>query len=249
MNNLIVDVHGVKKYFGSFGAVKGISLAIQRGEIFGLLGANGSGKSTTIRILCGILEPTEGTGQVVGYDLRRESELIKSSIGYMSQKFSLYEDLTPLENVRLFLGIYNVPTHLWSDKIEWLVDNFKLKNFLERRTGDLPTGWKQRLALGCAILHNPPLLFLDEPTSGVDPLSRRQFWGFIRQMAKGGVTVMVTTHYMDEAGYCHRLALLNEGLIIAMGPPEEIVKKACGEDETASLEKAFVKLIGKRADS
>lgn len=243
----MIEVEGLKKYFGSFAAVRGVSFSVRRGEIFGLLGANGSGKSTTIRMLCGILEPTEGEGRVVGYDLRREPEKIKSAIGYMSQKFSLYEDLTPVENIRFYLGIYDVPPSLWPEKIKWLVSTFALEAFESRLTGDLPVGWKQRLALGCAILHHPPLIFLDEPTSGVDPLSRRRFWNFIREMAQTGVSVMVTTHYMDEANYCHRLALLSEGRLIALGSPEEIVKGACGSDRDASLERAFVKIVTENA--
>lgn len=243
MNELVVEIRNLKKCFGRFTAVKGISFSVCRGEIFGLLGANGSGKSTTIRMLCGILKPTAGEGKVAGFDIRREPEKIKSAIGYMSQKFSLYEDLTPLENIRFYLGIYNVAPNLWSERIDWVVNTFGLQSFLARRTGDLPTGWKQRLALGCAILHHPPLLFLDEPTSGVDPLSRRRFWDFIRELASSGVTVIVTTHYMDEATHCGRLILLSEGAIIASGAPRDIIRQACGEEREAGLEEAFVRIV------
>jgi len=247
MDEWVVEVEGLKKYFGDFAAVKGISFSVQRGEIFGLLGANGSGKSTTIRMLCGILEPTAGKGKVAGFDLLRDPERIKSVIGYMSQKFSLYEDLTPLENIRFYLGIYEVPYHLWAEKTAWLVETFDLAAFENRRTGDLPIGWKQRLALGCAILHDPSLIFLDEPTSGVDLLSRRRFWDLIRHLAQAGVTVIVTTHYMDEATNCERLAFLSEGEIVAMGQPAEIVRQACGNRSEASLEEAFLRIVSQKS--
>lgn len=249
MNESVVEVIELEKRFGQFVAVDRISFSVHQGEIFGLLGANGSGKSTTIRMLCGILEPSYGYGTVVGFDLRREPEKIKSAIGYMSQKFSLYEDLTILENIRLYLGIYQVPRARWSEKVEWFFETFGLRESQGRKTGDLPPGWKQRLALGCAILHEPQLLILDEPTSGVDLVTRRSFWSFIKELAEKGTSVMVTTHYMDEATNCHRLILLNEGKIIASGTPREIVENTLGLDSKGGLQEAFIRLVSRKVQN
>jgi ABC-2 type transport system ATP-binding protein len=199
-----------------------INLEVREGEVFGFLGPNGAGKSTTIRMLCGLLKPTSGRAQVAGYDVSRKPESVRQNIGYMSQKFSLYNDLTVIENIRLFAGLYSVPSKEIHGRIEWALSMANLKGQENLITGTLPGGWKQRLALGCAVLHKPSVLFLDEPTSGVDPITRRQFWDLIHQMAEEGVTVFVTTHYMAEAEYCNRLALIFRGKIVALGTPTEL---------------------------
>ena len=217
-----VEIEELVKTFGSFTAVDQVSLQIKKGEIFGFLGPNGAGKSTTIRMLCGILIPTAGRGKVAGYDLFQEPEKIKQNIGYMSQKFSLYADLTVEENLNFFSGIYTLPKEIGKERKEWALQMAGLKDRRNSLTRTLAGGWKQRLALGCAILHQPSILFLDEPTSGVDPLSRRRFWDLIYEMAGKGVTVFVTTHYMDEAEYCDRLALIDCGKIIALATPAEL---------------------------
>ena len=183
------------------------------------MGPNGAGKSTTIRMLCGILEPTDGSGKVAGFDIRSEQEKIKSHIGYMSQKFSLYEDLTVEENIDFYSGIYRIPSHLRRERKDWVLEMAGLREHRKSLTKILSGGWKQRLSLGCAILHEPPIIFLDEPTSGVDPVSRRQFWDLIYELADKGVTIFVTTHYMDEAEYCDRIALIYRGELIALGSP------------------------------
>jgi ABC-2 type transport system ATP-binding protein len=210
------------KRFGDFVAVDQLSLEVRKGEVFGFLGPNGAGKSTTIRMLCGLLKPTSGRASVAGFDVAREPEAVRQNIGYMSQKFSLYNDLKVIENLRLFAGLYSVPSKDLQDRIEWALTMANLKGQENLITGTLPGGWKQRLALGCAVLHRPPVLFLDEPTSGVDPISRRQFWELIHSMAEEGVTVFVTTHYMEEAEYCNRLALIFRGKIVALGTPSEL---------------------------
>ena len=217
-----VVVEKLAKRFGRFTAVDEISFEVRRGEIFGFLGPNGAGKSTTIRMLCGLLLPTSGAARVVGFDVYTDSERIKQHTGYMSQKFSLYDDLRVIENIRLFAGIYNVREEVQRERIPWVLEMAGLAERRDSITGTLPGGWKQRLALGCAVLHSPPILFLDEPTSGVDPISRRQFWNLIHRMAADGVTVFVTTHYMDEAEYCDRLALIYRGRLVALGSPNEV---------------------------
>ncbi|MGQ9574350.1 MAG: ATP-binding cassette domain-containing protein [Thermoguttaceae bacterium] len=217
-----VVVRDLEKRFGSFVAVNRISFEVARGEIFGFLGPNGAGKSTTIRMLCGILAPTAGWGTVAGFDIRCEPEQIKATIGYMSQKFSLYQDLTVEENIDFYSGIYRIPAPQKQARKQWVLRMAGLEEHRGRPTAVLSAGWKQRLALGCAILHHPPIVFLDEPTSGVDPSSRRQFWELIYDMADQGVTVFVTTHYMDEAEYCDRLALIYRGELIATGTPAEL---------------------------
>ena len=217
-----VEIEQLVKKFGSFTAVDQVSLKVKRGEIFGFLGPNGAGKSTTIRMLCGILTPTSGNGKVGGFDIYRDSEKIKQTIGYMSQKFSLYEDLRVEENLDFYSGIYRLSKEIKGSRKEWALQMAGLKDRRSSLTATLAGGWKQRLALGCAILHEPSILFLDEPTSGVDPLSRRRFWDLIYEMAGKGVTVFVTTHYMDEAEYCDRLALINQGRIVALGTPAEL---------------------------
>jgi ABC-2 type transport system ATP-binding protein len=203
-------------------AVNRVSFSVKRGEIFGFLGPNGAGKSTTIRMLCGILAPTSGAGTVAGFDIRTQSEQIKATIGYMSQKFSLYQDLTVEENIDFYSGIYGLAPGKRAERKEWVITMAGLAEHRKRPTSVLSGGWKQRLALGCAVVHQPPIVFLDEPTSGVDPISRRQFWDLIYEMAGRGVTVFVTTHYMDEAEYCDRLALIYRGELIADGTPETL---------------------------
>ena len=225
-----VRVEGLTRRFGDFVAVDNISLTVEKGEIFGFLGPNGAGKSTTIKMLCGLLQPTGGKGFVAGNDILTNPEGIKKHIGYMSQKFSLYDDLTVEENIRFFSGIYTVPAMKKQERMEWVLEMSGLRDQRGSVTKTLPGGLKQRLALGCAILHEPPILFLDEPTSGVDPISRRNFWELIYAMAKGGTTIFVTTHYMDEADYCDRLALIYKGRIIAEGTPTEMRQKHMTRD-------------------
>jgi ABC-2 type transport system ATP-binding protein len=221
-----VLIRDLVKRFGDFTAVDHINLETRRGEVFGFLGPNGAGKSTTIRMLCGLLRPTSGDALVAGFDVNREPETVRQNIGYMSQKFSLYNDLTVIENLRFFAGLYNVPRNFLKQRINWALQMASLRAHQEMVTGTLPGGWKQRLALGCAVLHQPPIIFLDEPTSGVDPISRRQFWDVIHTMSAEGVTVFVTTHYMEEAEYCNRLALIYRGKIVALGTPTELKEKS-----------------------
>jgi ABC-2 type transport system ATP-binding protein len=219
-NSVVLD--DLVKRFGDFTAVDRINLTVRRGEVFGFLGPNGAGKSTTIRMMCGLLRPTSGRATVAGFDVARKPEEVRQNIGYMSQKFSLYNDLTVIENLRLFAGLYSVPRVALSERIDWALEMSDLKGRENKITGTLPGGWKQRLALGCAVLHRPPIVFLDEPTSGVDPISRRVFWELIHEMAGHGVTVFVTTHYMEEAEYCNRLALIFRGRMVALGTPSEL---------------------------
>jgi ABC-2 type transport system ATP-binding protein len=219
---IAVEIDDLVKTFGSFVAVDHVSLQVPKGEIFGFLGPNGAGKSTTIRMLCGLLTPTSGRGSVNGFDVASQPEQIRRSIGYMSQRFSLYDDLTVEENIDFFSGIYGVPRRIREERKSQVLE---MANLAERRralTRTLSGGWKQRLALGCAILHDPPVLFLDEPTSGVDPIARGAFWGLIHDLSETGHTIFVSTHYMDEAEYCHRLALMYRGKVIALGAPSEL---------------------------
>jgi ABC-2 type transport system ATP-binding protein len=222
MSNFVVEVEDLVRKFDSFVAVDHIRFQVKKGEIFGFLGPNGAGKSTTIRMLCGLLLPTSGKGRVAGFDIMKEPEKIKQAIGYMSQKFSLYDDLTVVENLRFFGGIYGLSGSLQKRREEEVLKMTDLQDSRDRITHTLAVGSKQRLALGCAILHEPSILFLDEPTSGVDPISRRNFWSLIQQMGEKGVTTFVTTHYMDEAEYCGRLALIYQGRMIALGTPSEL---------------------------
>jgi ABC-2 type transport system ATP-binding protein len=235
MNELAVEVEGLVKRFGSFTAVDRVSFRVARGEIFGFLGPNGAGKSTTIRTLCGLLRPTAGRASVGGFDVATQPEQIRRNIGYMSQKFSLYEDLTVEENIDFFSGVYGVPEPRRSQRKAWVLRMAELEERRATLTRLLAGGWKQRLALGCAILHEPPVLFLDEPTSGVDPIARRNFWDLIYQLSAAGCTIFVSTHYMDEAEYCHRLALMYRGKFIALGPPAEL-KRALGSRALLYLE-------------
>jgi ABC-2 type transport system ATP-binding protein len=225
----IVADHLVKR-FGAFMAVDRVSFRIGRGEIMGFLGPNGAGKSTIIRILCGLLRPSGGRASVAGIDVARNPEGVRQHIGYMSQKFSLYRDLTVAENLRFFGGIYSVPRAELSERIRFAVNMAGLGGRENALVATLAGGWQQRLALGCAVLHRPPILFLDEPTSGVEPASRRRFWDLIHSLASDGVTVLVSTHYMDEAEYCHRVALINHGRLIATGSPAQLRQTALGGD-------------------
>jgi len=240
-----VAVRELEKRFGAFVAVDRITFEVQKGEIFGFLGPNGAGKSTTIRMLCGLLAPSGGSGTVVGLDIGTEAQRIKQHIGYMSQRFSLYEDLTVEENLTFFGGVYGLSPQRRRERAGWVLEMAELADRRTARTGDLPGGWKQRLALGCAILHEPPVLFLDEPTSGVDPINRRRFWDLIYDLSGQGVTVFVSTHYMDEAEYCDRLGLIYRGALIASGAPgtlkSELMKEAvleirCDRPQEALLE-------------
>jgi len=229
-NQYAVVVKDLERHFGSFVAVNRIGFEVRKGEIFGFLGPNGAGKSTTIRMLTGILAPTGGAGTVAGFNIRTEAEKIKSHIGYMSQKFSLYEDLTVEENIDFYSGIYRIPMEKKRERKEWVLDMAGLREHRQSKTAILSGGWKQRLALGCAILHEPPILFLDEPTSGVDPISRRQFWELIYELSGKGITVFVTTHYMDEAEYCDRIGFIYRGELIAIGTPETLKAEFMHED-------------------
>jgi len=222
-----VRVERLVKLFGDFKAVDQVSFEVQKGEVFGFLGPNGAGKTTTIKMLAGLLVPTSGRGEVAGFNLGTEAERIKQHIGYMSQIFSLYADLTVEENITFFSGLYGVPRHRRRQRRDWVLEMAGLADKRTRLTGGLSLGWKQRLALGCAALHEPPVLFLDEPTSGVDPISRRSFWDLIYTMTERGTTVFVTTHYMEEAEYCHRLALMNRGRLIALDTPAGLRRSMC----------------------
>lgn len=214
-----VSVRDLTRCYGDFTAVDAVTFDVRKGEIFGFLGPNGAGKTTTIKMLTGLVEPTEGEGRVAGWDIRADRHRIKHSIGYMSQRFSLYGDLTVDENIELFSGLYGVTGERYRARRRWILDMSGLEEQRRRPTDLLPLGWKQRLALGCAMVHEPPILFLDEPTSGVDPVARRTFWDLIDGLAQEGTTVFVSTHYMEEAEYCHRLALLNRGRLIALDTP------------------------------
>jgi len=254
IGDLAVKVENLTRRFGDFTAVNRISFKVPRGEIFGFLGPNGAGKSTTIRMLCGLLEPTEGDGAVAGFDVKSQAEEIKQHIGYMSQKFSLYEDLTVEENINFYGGIYGLTAKKLDKRKKWAIEMAGLKDHRKSLTAILSGGWKQRLALACAILHEPPIIFLDEPTSGVDPISRRGFWDLIYEMAERGITIFVTTHYMDEAEYCDRIALIYGGNMIAIGTPMELKSAIMRQRETKesdmrqyqsmpNMEEVFVSLI------
>jgi len=238
MNPYSIEVEELVKRFNDFVAVDHISFKVKQGEIFGFLGPNGAGKSTTIRILCGLLKPTAGKVKVAGHDIYTASEKVKQHIGYMSQRFSLYPDLTVWENISFYGGIYGLKKKELKERAETLLIQAGLKERQDTLVSQLPRGFKQRLALICAILHQPKIVFLDEPTSGVDPYARRRFWEIIYQLAKEGITVFVTTHYMDEAEFCDRLALIHQGKIIAQGSPEELKNHLY-----TSLEEVFVNLI------
>lgn len=215
----VIEVEGLTKRFGDFVAVDAISFEVLRGEIFGFLGANGAGKTTAMKILCGLLSPTSGKARVAGFDVFRQAERIKQNIGYMSQKFSLYDDLTIRENIRFYGGIYGLSNQALREKGQRLIDRLGLHEEANKKVGSLPLGWKQKLSFSIAILHEPKIVFLDEPTGGVDPITRRQFWEMIYETAANGTTIFVTTHYMDEAEYCDRVSIMVDGKIKALAPP------------------------------
>jgi ABC-2 type transport system ATP-binding protein len=221
----IIETHGLSRSFGSLVAVRDVSLSVTRGEIFGVLGPNGAGKSTTIRMLCGILDPSGGSGKVVGFDIATQAERIKERIGYMTQRFSLYEDLSVVENLSFYAGIYGVPRAQRKARVDQVIERSGLGGRRKQIAGTLSGGWKQRVALASATIHEPPLLFLDEPTAGVDPVSRREFWEQIHRLASEGTTVLLTTHYMDEAERCHRLAFIFRGQLLDVGTPEQIIER------------------------
>ena len=239
MTDWAVEIDDLVKKFGSFVAVDDVSLKVGKGEIFGFLGPNGAGKSTTIRVLCGLLTPTSGRASVGGFDVARDPESIRRNIGYMSQKFSLYDDLTVEENIHFFSGIYGVPKNLRDERRDYVLKMAGIQDQHATMTRLLPGGWKQRLALGCAILHDPPILFLDEPTSGVDPIARRGFWDLIYQLSEAGRTVFVSTYYMEEAEYCHRVALMYRGRVIALGSPKELKDRL----KVLTMEEVFIAMI------
>lgn len=235
-----VTIDKLTKKFGQFTAVDSISLKVEKGEIFGFLGANGAGKTTAIRMLCGLLLPTSGAGEVGGFDIYTQSEKIKKSIGYMSQKFSLYQDLSGTENLWFYGSIYQIPPGDLKERIAELSARLDLAEFVNRPAGSLPTGWRQRLALAAALLHRPQILFLDEPTGGVDPIFRRRFWEILYRLADGGATLFVTTHYMDEAEFCRRISIMHRGQIIELGGPQELIAKY----HQPNLQETFIALIG-----
>ncbi len=220
-----IEVEGLVRRFGSFTAVDGVSFKVRRGEVFGFLGPNGAGKTTTIRMLCGLLLPTEGSGRVSGYDIRTQSQSIRGIIGYMSQKFSLYTDLSVAENIRFYGGVYGMSREEIEERLPQILELSGLRGRENELTANLAGGFRQRLALGCAIIHSPQIIFLDEPTAGVDPISRRDFWDLIYNLSEEGVTILVTTHFMDEAEHCHTVALIHEGHLIAIGSPEELKRQ------------------------
>jgi ABC-2 type transport system ATP-binding protein len=241
----VIEAAGLTKRFGDFTAAEDIRFTVGRGEIFGLLGPNGAGKSTTFKMLCGLLRPTEGNGSVAGFDLRHAAADARNALGYMAQKFSLYGDLSVAQNLDFFAGVYGLSRDAARAAITRSIEVFDLQAYLGTNAGELPLGYKQRLALACAVMHQPPVLFLDEPTSGVDPLTRREFWTHINGLVSKGVTVLVTTHFMEEAEYCDRVALIYRAREIATGTPEELRGKAAdiAKLDDPTLEDAFIALI------
>jgi ABC-2 type transport system ATP-binding protein len=246
-NEKVIIAEKLTKRFGDFAAVDGISFEVSKGEIFGFLGANGAGKTTAMRMLCGLSIPTAGTATVAGFDVYRQTEKIKQNIGYMSQKFSLYEDLTVKENIRFYAGIYGMKDAYIRDKTQAVLKELRLEPEANKLVRSLPLGWKQKLAFSVAIFHEPGIVFLDEPTGGVDPVTRREFWNMIYKAAASGITVFVTTHYMDEAEYCNRVSIMVDGRIDALDTPREL-KKAFN---AGSMDEVFLKLArkAKRSDN
>lgn len=234
-----IETNALTKKFGDYTAVDHISFSVEKGEIFGFLGANGAGKTTAIRMLCGLLLPTSGTGSVAGFDIKKQTDKIRSRIGYMSQKFSLYGDLSFLENLKLYGSIYGLKGKELTNRIEEMTIFLDMKELLGKRTDTLPWGWQQRLSLACANLHNPQILFLDEPTGSVDPVSRRIFWDFIIALSKKGTTVFITTHHMDEAEYCNRISIMVSGKIAAIDTPRKLKNKT----GSVLLQDAFIKIV------
>jgi ABC-2 type transport system ATP-binding protein len=239
LNDIMIQTDSLTRRFGRFTAVDNVSFQVRRGEIFGLLGANGAGKTTTIRMLTGLLEPSGGFGRVGPYDIGRQAEQVKRLVGYMSQRFSLYTDLTAMENVEFFAGVYRIPQNIFRERSRKLLESVGLWEVRKMMTGAMPMGVRQRLGLACAVLHQPQVIFLDEPTAGVDPVNRRRFWELINGLASQGSTVIVTTHYMDEAEYCRKLMIMHEGRVVALDSPGGL-KKRLGK---ATVEEAFVELV------
>jgi ABC-type multidrug transport system ATPase subunit len=240
----VVQADGLTKRFGDFTAADQITFRIGRGEIFGLLGPNGAGKSTTFKMMCGLLRPTAGRARVAGLDLYEAAGAARARVGYMAQKFSLYGDLSVRQNLSFFAGVYGLGRVKRREQLERMTAAFRLGPYLDSNAGELPLGFKQRLALACAIMHDPVVLFLDEPTSGVDPITRREFWSHINAMVERGVTAMVTTHFLDEAEYCDRIALIYRGHVIALGSPDELKERVRGERQPEpTLEDAFIALV------
>ena len=246
----VIRVEGVKRYFGAFAAVRGISFEVRRGEVFGLLGANGAGKTTTFRMLCGLLPASAGHLEVAGHDLRHAAAKARGRIGYMAQRFSLYVNLTVEQNLSFFASAYGLRGARRRERIRWALDGFDLAPYADMASGDLPLGYKQRLAMAAALMHEPDILFLDEPTSGVDPLARREFWHRINLLAEHGVTVLVTTHFMDEANYCDRLLIMADGETLAHGTPAEMKARfRTPERPDPTMEDAFIGLIETHAQA
>lgn len=243
MKDNIIEVNGLTKRFGTFAAVDGISFSVSRGGIFGFLGANGAGKTTAMRMLCGLSYPTEGSGTVAGFDVMTEGEQIKRHIGYMSQRFSLYEDLTVAENMELFGGIYGMKRDDIVSRSRQLLERIDFVNHKDDLVQSLPLGWRQKLAFMVATMHRPEIVFLDEPTGGVDPITRRQFWDLIRDAARHGTTIFVTTHYMDEAAYCDRISIMVDGKIKALDTPQAMMQQL----DAKNMNEVFVKLCRPRA--
>ena len=237
-NEKVIQANQLTKRFGDFTAVDHISFEVNKGEIFGFLGANGAGKTTAMRMLCGLSLPTSGTGRVAGFDIYKENEKIKKNIGYMSQRFSLYEDLTVKENIRFYAGIYGKPETFIKEKTQSILQQLHMENETNKLVKGLPLGWKQKLAFAVSIFHEPGIVFLDEPTGGVDPVTRREFWNMIYQAAASGITVFVTTHYMDEAEYCTRVSIMVDGRIDALDSPPELKKRF----NAGSMDEVFLKL-------
>lgn len=245
MENKVIYTENLTKKFGDFTAVDNISFSVEKGEIFGFLGANGAGKTTAMRMLCGLSHPTSGTGHVAGFDIFKQSEQVKKNIGYMSQRFSLYDDLKVWENLRLFGGIYGMKSKEIAVKTDLVLHELGFENAKDQLVGSLPLGWKQKLSFSVSIFHEPKIVFLDEPTGGVDPATRRQFWELIYNAADRGITVFVTTHYMDEAEYCDRLSIMVDGKIEALGSPAELKKQY----ETQTMYDLFYKIARKATRS
>lgn len=245
MSNPVIITEHLCKRFGNFMAVNDISFEVQAGEIFGFLGANGAGKTTAMRMLCGLSIPTSGKAIISGFDVYKETEKIKRNIGYMSQKFSLYEDLTVLENIRFYGGIYGLTDLQLKHKSDELVERLQLQNERKKLVGSLPLGWKQKLAFSVSVIHNPKIVFLDEPTGGVDPVTRRQFWDLIYEAAEEGVTIFVTTHYMDEAEYCDRVSIMVDGRIDALDTPGNLKQQF----KAANMDEVFYQLARKAVRS
>lgn len=236
-----VSAENLTKKFGDFTAVNNISFNVKKGSIFGFLGPNGSGKSTTIRMICGVLKPTSGSGTVLGNDIVKDTEKVRQNLGYMSQRFSLYEDLTVAENLDFYAGIYSLPKEVLQDRKRELISMAGLDGKENNLAGTLSGGWKQRLALGCSLIHKPKILILDEPTAGVDPVSRRVFWQIIHELSKQGITIFVTTHYMDEAESCHEVGFIFNGSLMKIAPPKQLIE----EEKANNLEDIFISYVEK----